>query len=176
MTAAPPLLPAAPETVTAYADWLRMLSAERRLSPKTVEAYGRDVRILLVFLQTHLGGPASLADLAGLSPRDVRAFMAQRRSEGLTSRSLMRALAAARSFARHLARTGKARDGRLRGRPQPQDREEPAQADRAPCRRDSSSTPTPAPARSASRGFWRATPPCSLCSTAAACASRRRCR
>ncbi|MDR4306255.1 tyrosine recombinase XerC [Chelatococcus sambhunathii] len=105
MTAA--LLPAAPDLMEAYADWLQRLSAERRMSPKTVEAYGRDVRIFLTFLQGHLGAPASLADFAGLAPRDVRSFMAARRTEGLSSRSLMRALASARSFARHLARTGR---------------------------------------------------------------------
>lgn len=101
------LLPAAPDLIAAYADWLQRLSAERRMSPKTVEAYGRDVRIFLTFLQSHLGAPTSLADFAGLAPRDVRAFMAARRAEGLSSRSLMRALASARSFARHLARTGR---------------------------------------------------------------------
>jgi integrase/recombinase XerC len=103
---APFALPAAPDTAAAYADWLRRLGAERRLSPNTVEAYGRDVRILLGFLQDHLGGPASVADITALKPRDVRAFMAARRTENISSRSLMRALAAARSFARHLARAG----------------------------------------------------------------------
>lgn len=101
------LLPAAEDVRAAYSDWLRRLGAERRLSPKTVEAYGRDVRIFLGFLAGHLGGPADLRDLRELKPRDVRAFMAARRADGLSSRSLMRALAAARSFARHLARTGK---------------------------------------------------------------------
>ena len=100
------LLPAASDTVAACTDWLRRLGAERRLSPNTVEAYGRDMRIFLVFLQDHLGAPASLADIAGLKPRDVRAFMAARRARDISSRSLMRGLAAARSFARHLARSG----------------------------------------------------------------------
>jgi integrase/recombinase XerC len=109
MTEARPvlLLPAAPDTAAAYADWLTRLGAERRMSPKTVEAYGRDVRFFLAFLQGHLGGPATLPDIVDLKPRDVRAFMAARRADGVSSRSLMRALASARSFARHLARTGK---------------------------------------------------------------------
>jgi integrase/recombinase XerC len=64
------------------------------------------VRFFLGFLQEHLGGPPSLKDLDGLKPRDIRAFLARRRTEGLSSRSVMRALAAARSFARFLERAG----------------------------------------------------------------------
>ena len=82
------------------------LGTERRLAAKTLDAYGRDVRFFLGFLAGHLGRQPALADLAALHPRDVRAFMAQRRADGLTSRSLMRALAAARSFARFLDRSG----------------------------------------------------------------------
>ncbi|MBB3973150.1 tyrosine recombinase XerC [Hansschlegelia beijingensis] len=104
----PLLFPAAEDVREAYADWLLGLSAERRLSRHTVDAYARDVRIFLQFLQGHLGGPATLADLAALAPRDVRAFLAARRAEGLSSRSLMRGLAAARSFARRLTRTDRA--------------------------------------------------------------------
>jgi integrase/recombinase XerC len=43
----------------------------------------------------------------------VRAFMAARRGEGLSSRSLMRVLAGARSFARFLERNGKGKVGAL---------------------------------------------------------------
>ena len=51
--------------------------------------------------------------MAKLTPADVRAFMAARRSEGLSSRSLMRVLAGARSFARFLERNGKGKVGAL---------------------------------------------------------------
>ncbi|GLK68879.1 tyrosine recombinase XerC [Hansschlegelia plantiphila] len=101
------ILPAAEDVRAAYADWLSGLANERRLSPHTVEAYGRDVRIFLGFLQTHLGAPATLADLVSLTPRDIRAFLSARRNDGLQSRSLMRGLAASRSFARRLALTGR---------------------------------------------------------------------
>lgn len=101
------LLPAAPDLRQAVAEWLRHLATERRLAANTVEAYGRDVRIFLAFLQGHLGAPASLDDLTALKPRDLRAFLAARRAEGLVSRSLMRALASSRSLARFLARTGR---------------------------------------------------------------------
>jgi len=107
MSEFPPIaLPAAPDVQAQFRAWTAHLAAERRLSPLSVEGYGRDVRFFLGFLQDHLGGPPALDDLRTLEPRDVRAFLARRRSEGLSSRSVMRALAAARSFARFLERQG----------------------------------------------------------------------
>jgi len=91
------------------ARWLGYLDAERRMSPKTVEAYRRDVSQFLAFLADHLGKAPSLKQLAKLTPADVRAFMAARRSDGVGNRSLMRALAGTRSFARFLERNGKGR-------------------------------------------------------------------
>jgi integrase/recombinase XerC len=93
--------------------WLLHLGAERRMSPKTVEAYERDVRQLLGFLAEHAGEQPTLKSLAAIEPRDVRAFMAARRSDGVGSRSLMRSLAGARSFARYLERNGKGKVGAL---------------------------------------------------------------
>jgi integrase/recombinase XerC len=89
------------------ARWLSYLGAERRMSAKTVEAYRRDVSQFLAFLTDHLGGAPSLKQLAKLTPADVRAFMAARRSDGVGNRSLMRVLAGTRSFARFLERNGK---------------------------------------------------------------------
>jgi integrase/recombinase XerC len=89
------------------ASWLTQLAAERRMSPKTVEAYQRDVLQFLAFLAEHQGGKISLARLEKILPQDVRAFMASRRAEGIGGRSLMRALAGMRSFTRFLERKGK---------------------------------------------------------------------
>jgi integrase/recombinase XerC len=89
------------------ARWLAHLGGERRMSPKTLEAYGRDARQFLCFLSEHFGKPASLKLLARLTPADVRAFLAARRAAGVTSRSLMRGLAGMRSFARFLDAEGK---------------------------------------------------------------------
>jgi len=104
---------AAPDVAAEIGRWLGYLGAERRMSPKTLEAYARDVGQFLDFLTLHLGGAPSLKALARLSPADVRAFMAARRSEGLSSRSLMRVMAGTRSFARFLERNGKGKVGAL---------------------------------------------------------------
>ena len=100
------LLPGTPGLNCAVASWLSALGAERRLSPKTVEAYARDLRQFVLFLVEHLGEPPSPAAITALKPADIRAFMAARRRLGIESRSLMRQLAALRSFGRHLEREG----------------------------------------------------------------------
>jgi integrase/recombinase XerC len=97
----------APDVAAEIGHWLGHLNAERRMSDKTLDAYRRDVAQFLSFLAEHLGGAPSLKKLAALSPQDVRAFMAARRGQGIGSRSLMRGLAGARSFARFLERNGK---------------------------------------------------------------------
>ncbi len=105
--------PISSDLVAELQRWLSHLGSERRLSTKTLEAYGRDVRQCLVFLSEHLGKKISLSAFAKLTPADVRAFMAMRRGDGVASRSLMRALAGLRSFARFLECEGRGRVGAL---------------------------------------------------------------
>jgi integrase/recombinase XerC len=103
----------APKVAAEIDGWLAHLGDERHFSPKTVEAYRRDVLQFLSFLAGHRGGAVSLKKLAALTPADVRAFMAARRSDGIGSRSLMRMLAGVRGFARFLERNGKGKVGAL---------------------------------------------------------------
>jgi integrase/recombinase XerC len=93
--------------------WLLHLRAERRLSPKTLEAYARDLRQCLTFLSQHWGEKVTLKRFEGLEATDIRAFMAMRRADEIGGRSLMRALAGLRSFGRFLEREGKGRVGAL---------------------------------------------------------------
>ncbi|HEY1615470.1 MAG TPA: tyrosine recombinase XerC [Rhizomicrobium sp.] len=80
------------------------LAHERRLSPHTLRAYGDDFARFLAFQTEHLGRAPDARALSVLSPADIRAFIAQRRSDGLGARSVRRALSAIRSFFRYLAR------------------------------------------------------------------------
>jgi integrase/recombinase XerC len=93
--------------------WLTHLRSERRLSPKTLEAYARDIRQCLDFLCAHWGTRVTLARFSKLEAIDVRAFMAMRRADDIAGRSLMRTLAGLRSFGRFLEREGKGKVGAL---------------------------------------------------------------
>lgn len=85
------------------ADWLGTLTHERLYSPRTIEAYARDLSQALAYFAGEVTSPA---DLLALKPADLRGFLAERRRAGIESRSLMRQLAGLRSFARHLERKG----------------------------------------------------------------------
>jgi integrase/recombinase XerC len=112
-TAERELLAADADVAAQLARWRMHLASERRMSPKTCEAYERDVRQFLSFMAEHLGNPVSLTRLARLGPPDIRAFMAARRADGITGRSLARGLAGARSFARFLERNHGGKIGAL---------------------------------------------------------------
>ena len=102
----PTNLIAAPDLADAAAGWMTYLASERDLADKTLEAYGRDLTAFLAFLSGHLGGAPSLSDLAALRTADFRSYLAARRRDGLSSRSLSRALSAIRMFFRYLDRKG----------------------------------------------------------------------
>jgi integrase/recombinase XerC len=94
------------EVTAQIAAWTRDLGAVRRLAPRTLEAYTRDLGQFVDFLAPHTGGPVSLETLRQMRPADLRAFMARRREDGIEARSLARALSAIKSFFRFLEREG----------------------------------------------------------------------
>lgn len=89
-----------------FQSWLEHLASVRRLSPLTLEAYGRDLRQFFGFLTVRLGAQPSMDGLANLRPIDLRAFLSERRRDGVDNRTLMRQLAALRSFAKFTERHG----------------------------------------------------------------------
>ena len=91
------------------ATFLRHLAGERRLSPKTVEAYARDIHAFQLFITDHVGAPAGLRVLGALRASDFRAYLSHRRSDGpqgqgLGNASVQRLLSALRTLYRYLER------------------------------------------------------------------------
>ena len=84
-----------------FLDWL---AHERRASPLTIEAYGRDISSFLGFLTGHLGGEPDLAALGGLRLADFWGWLASEAGKGAGAATRARHLSAVRSFFRFLAR------------------------------------------------------------------------
>jgi integrase/recombinase XerC len=76
--------------------WLKELAEQRRLSPHTVEAYGRDLEALLEM--------AGATPLEQLQPQDIRRAIARLHARNLSGRSLARMLSAWRGFYRWLGK------------------------------------------------------------------------
>ena len=85
--------------------WTAWLAGERRASPHTVAAYGRDLAFFLDFLTEHLGELPELSTFARLLPADYRAFLAHRAAE-VERASIARGLSVVRTFIRFLERRG----------------------------------------------------------------------
>jgi integrase/recombinase XerC len=78
--------------------WQQHLARDRRRSPHTVRAYAATAHRLIGFLAGHLGGAVDGPALAALEAKDLRAFLAHRRGEGLGNSSAARELSAVRGF------------------------------------------------------------------------------
>ena len=78
--------------------WIANLGSVRGRSAKTLDAYRRDVAGFLGFMAGHTGGPMGQAALGAVAITDIRAWMAARRRDGLSARSLARELSAVRGF------------------------------------------------------------------------------
>ena len=86
-----------PQAVDLMQSWLETAQIAGK-SPKTLEAYRRDVGGFLGFLSGYHGGDVGLRSLAGITVTDMRAWMAHERGRGLSARSLARALSAVKGF------------------------------------------------------------------------------
>ena len=95
IVAAGPVL-AGDEARAVAAAYLDELRYQRRMSELTVGAYGRDLDALLSL--------SNARALEGLGAHDIRRFVAQLHSRGLSGRSIARTLSAWRGFYRWLAR------------------------------------------------------------------------
>ncbi len=105
---------AAPDLQRAVEAWLAYLAVERQFSANTSEAYARDLSQFLAFLAGHLNRLPTIAQLEALAARDIRAFLASRRAQGVGSRSLARTLSALRMFFRFLERRGLGKNDAVR--------------------------------------------------------------
>ncbi len=85
-------------------DWLAHLASGRRMSAHTVAAYERDIEKFFEFLGEHLGKTARLGDLSTLALSDFRAFLAWRRRDDVSVKTLARLLSSVRAFFRYLER------------------------------------------------------------------------
>lgn len=83
--------------------WLEGQKALNNASENTLTAYRRDVTDFLAFMTLHHADRQGLAALARISVSDMRAWMADQRSDGIAARSLARKLSAVKSFYRWLA-------------------------------------------------------------------------
>lgn len=105
-------LPGADDYRAAVREFMTYLVSERRSSLATVKGYATDLRHFTTFLEDHFGEPASLQILREMEPRDFRAFLTALhlgrtgtgKGQQLSNSSRRRALAAVRSFFRHLAK------------------------------------------------------------------------
>jgi integrase/recombinase XerC len=85
------------------ARWATHLQHDRRRSPHTVRGYLATAHRFLAFLGRHRGELIDAAQLLGLSAPDLRAFLAQRRGEGLGAASAARELSGVRAFLKYAA-------------------------------------------------------------------------
>ena len=86
------------EEVSTYINtWLDVSRATKGSSDNTIKAYQRDVQDYCAFIAIHTGEVGS-AGLRGVYNTDIRAWMANERKQGVTSRTLARKLSAVKSF------------------------------------------------------------------------------
>ena len=85
------------------ARWSNYLAHDRRKSPHTVRAYVATAHRLIEFLGRHRGEEIGRFTLLNLHASDMRAFLADRRGEGLGASSAAREMSAVRAFLTYAA-------------------------------------------------------------------------
>jgi integrase/recombinase XerC len=85
-------------------NWLETLRHQRRVSPRTLEAYGHAFGYYIGYLRTHLGAELTLNDMGDITHTDLRGWMAHLKSKDLplSARSMAQHLSAVKSFHTHL--------------------------------------------------------------------------
>lgn len=86
--------------------WVAELAGVKRSSNHSINAYLHDVSGFLAFLTQHHGCGVELATLDGVQERDLRAWLAYRRTRNFAKSSNARALSAVRTFYRYLNKNG----------------------------------------------------------------------
>ena len=86
----------------AIQQWLDHERAIKASADNTIAAYAKDVTKFIAFMTKHRAESQGLRALFDIHSRDMRSWMANERSRGVSSRSLARALSAVKSFFRWL--------------------------------------------------------------------------
>jgi integrase/recombinase XerC len=89
------------------AEFLRHLEVERNLSPRTLDAYGRDLRQFYDFLETEGGAADELQRLLEVDVLRLRRYLARLHQQHRRRTSIARKLSALRTFFRYLVRQGR---------------------------------------------------------------------
>ncbi len=91
-----------PDTLQAWLEaFLLHLRDERRLSPRTLESYARDLNTLVSWLEER-----EIPQWSQLTQHHVRQYLAERHRKGRSPKSLHRELSSLRSLYRYLLREG----------------------------------------------------------------------
>jgi len=97
-------------------EWAAHLRRDRRRSDHTIRAYLATAHRLIGFIGRHHAATVDGKCLAGIDRGDLRAFLSERRAEGLGNVSAARELSAIRSFLDYVAtKEGAAKPARFRG-------------------------------------------------------------
>lgn len=98
-------LPLSNELAVTVEAWLDHMVLDRGLSEGTREAYGRDLVQFLAHIKHERGRSPVMADLEKLDTRTIRGFLARRRRQGVSGRTLAGTMSALRMFFRWLEAT-----------------------------------------------------------------------